>query len=71
VELYEVAVPDAWAGRTLAQLVEETTCSAVALTRGGRASLPEPGRVLAPGDIVHVTATADGASALDRRLGEG
>jgi trk system potassium uptake protein TrkA len=70
VELYEVAVPERWAGRTVAQLVEGIACALVSLTRGGRASLPEPDRVLSAGDIVHVTATIEGADLLGRRLQE-
>jgi hypothetical protein len=40
----------------------------VSLTSGGRASLPEPERVLSAGDILHVTATLEGAGRLGRRL---
>jgi len=40
----------------------------VSLTHGGRATLPEAERVLSTGDIVHVTATLDGAGQLGRRL---
>jgi trk system potassium uptake protein TrkA len=68
VELYELPVPPAWDGRTLGALLEGVACSAVSLTHGGRASLPEPQRVLAAGDIVHVTATLEGADLLGRRL---
>jgi trk system potassium uptake protein TrkA len=68
VEVYEVAVPEAWGGRTLAELVAGLGCSPVALTHGGRASLPEPGQVLAAGDVLHVTATHEGAAGLDGRL---
>ena len=68
VELYEVAVPAAWAGRTVAELVEGLACSPVSLTHGGRASLPEPGRALVAGDVLHVTATHEGAVGLGRRL---
>lgn len=70
VELYEVTVPEAWAGRTIAELVGGLACSPVSLTHAGRASLPEPGLGLAAGDVLHVTATHEGASALDRRLEE-
>jgi trk system potassium uptake protein len=68
VELYEVAVPARWAGRTLDALVAGIPCSPVSLTHGGRASLPEPERVLSAGDILHVTATLEGAGRLGRRL---
>jgi trk system potassium uptake protein TrkA len=68
VELYEVPVPTSWVGRTLGALVAGIPCSPVSLTRGGRASLPEPERVLSAGDILHVTATLEGASRLGRRL---
>jgi trk system potassium uptake protein TrkA len=68
VELYEVAVPEAWAGRTLGALLSGVPCSAVSLTRGGRASLPDPEQALAAGDIVHATATLEGADALVRRI---
>ncbi len=68
VELYEVAVPETWVGRTLDALVAGIPCSPVSLTRGGRASLPEPERVLSAGDILHVTATLEGAGRLGRRL---
>jgi len=69
VELYEVPVPPAWAGRTLGELLAGLPCSAVSFTRGGRASLPGTGQRIAAGDIVHVTATLEGADALTRRLG--
>jgi trk system potassium uptake protein TrkA len=71
VELYEVAVPVAWAGRTLGALVAGIACSPVSFTHGGRARLPEAGQALAVGDIVHVTATVEGAEALGRRLDGG
>jgi len=68
VELYEVAVPETWSGRTLGALVAGLPCAPVSLTHGGRASLPEAARVLAAGDVVHVTATLEGAGQLSRRL---
>jgi trk system potassium uptake protein TrkA len=68
VEVYELPVPEAWAGRTLGALVAGIPCSPVSLTHGGRARLPQPERVLEAGDIVHVTATLEGADQLGRRL---
>ena len=64
MELYEVAVPSGWAGRTLADLVAGIPCSAVSLTHGGRARLPEREGTLAEGDVVHLTATVEGADLL-------
>jgi trk system potassium uptake protein TrkA len=71
VEVYELQVPEAWVGRTLGDLVAGIPCSPVSLTHGGRASLPEPERALAAGDIVHVTATLEGAGQLGQRLDAG
>jgi trk system potassium uptake protein TrkA len=68
VELYEVAVPPGWAGRTLADLVAGIPCSAVSLAHGGRASLPGQEATLAEGDVVHLAATIEGADLLSRRL---
>jgi trk system potassium uptake protein TrkA len=64
VELYELPVPEAWV-RTLAASCGHS-CSP-SRSRTGRASLPERA-AFAAGDIVHVTATLDGAEALGRRL---
>jgi trk/ktr system potassium uptake protein len=70
VEVYEVTVPESWAGRTLGDFVAGVAGSVVSLTQGGRARLPEPGQRLEAGDVVHVAATHEGAAALDHRLGE-
>ena len=68
VELYELAVPEAWSGRRLASLVAEVPCSVVSLTRGGRARLPSGETLLERGDLVHVAAALEGADVLRRRL---
>jgi trk system potassium uptake protein TrkA len=68
VEVFELLVPDAFAGRSLGELVAGVPCVAVAHTHAGNAALPEPGRRLVAGDIVHVSASLDGISALRRRL---
>ena len=44
--------------------------SVVSHTQGGRARLPDPAHRLEAGDVLHVAATHEGASVLDRRLGE-
>ena len=67
---FEVIVADDGSRPDTAELVAGLPCSVVSLTQAGRARLPEPGQLLAAGDVVHVAATHEGASALDRRLGE-
>jgi trk system potassium uptake protein TrkA len=68
VEVYETAVPESWSGRTLGELLKGLDCAPVSLTRGGRASLPEPSTRLAAGDLLQVGADLGGATALQERL---
>jgi len=67
VEIHELTVPQAWSGRLVSLLVGEGSI-VVALTRGGRATLPGPDTPLETGDVLHVSATPEGLSALRRRL---
>lgn len=64
VEIYEVAVPAAWNGRTLNDLICSTTCVPVSLTRAGRAVLPSPAMKIEEGDVIHISATLEGIEAL-------
>jgi trk system potassium uptake protein TrkA len=68
VEVYELEVPAAWAGRTLDELISGTASIAVAVTRGGRAELPEASTLLRDGDLLLVSARVDGIEELRRRL---
>ena len=68
VEVYELAVPDLWRGRTLGELVQGVDCVAVSLTRGGRASLPGASDVLEADDVLQVGASLEAAAELRRRL---
>lgn len=68
VEVYELAVPEAWSGRTVGELVGGSDCIPVALTRAGRAVLPAPNMVVETGDVLHVSATLEGAQALRARM---
>ncbi len=69
VEIFELAVPEAWQGRSLQDLLPAEQCLAVALTRAGRAMLPSPEVRLEAGDVLHLSATLAGIDALRRRLG--
>jgi trk system potassium uptake protein TrkA len=68
VDVYEIAVPSAWHGRTVRELVPESGCVAVALTRSGRASLPGGELRMEAGDVLDVGATLEGIEALRKRL---
>jgi trk system potassium uptake protein TrkA len=70
VEIYEVAIPEAWAGRGIADLLPAgSECVAAAVTRAGKAMLPGPQLLLQAGDVVHVSATLAGMEDLRGRLG--
>jgi len=68
VEVYELAVPKAWQGRTLGELLPAEGCVPVALTRAGRASLPSGETRLEACDVLNVSGTLEGIEALRRRL---
>ena len=75
VEVYELIVPDGWAGHPLGELLDSPAqVYPVALTRAGRSYLPDTSIVLEAGDVVHVSSTFEGIGALYARLtkkGEG
>jgi trk system potassium uptake protein TrkA len=68
VEVYELAVSEAWKGKRLADLLAGAECVAVAHTRAGRSALPAGDLVLQAGDVVHVSAGLPGVEELRRRL---
>lgn len=68
VEIYEVAVPASWSARPLSELVPGGDGVAAAVTRAGRSMLPTPETVLEGGDVVHVSATAEGIDRIRRRI---
>ncbi len=68
VEIYELAVPDAWQGRTLQDLLPDSGCRAMALTRTGQATLPVGDAPLETGDLLLLSATMEGIEALRKRL---
>ena len=68
VEIYEFTVPEAWSGQPLQELLPPDGCLAVALTRAGRAILPSPDSRLESGDVLNLSATLQGITALRSRM---
>ena len=73
VELYEMYIPEKWNERTVSALLSgcKNTIVIAALTRAGRAELVSPDTVIKNGDILTVSATLEGVTALHARLQEG
>jgi trk system potassium uptake protein TrkA len=68
VEIYELEVPQRWNGRPLAELIPEDDCRVAAVNRAGRAMIPSPELTLETDDMVYLSATLEGVTALRRRL---
>lgn len=68
VQIYEITVPAAWAGKTVREVLPAGETLPVAVARGGRGQLPGPDFVLQDGDLLQVSATAEGLAGLRRRL---
>jgi len=69
VEVYELQVPEEWNGHSLGKLLNPLEqCYPVALSRAGRALLPEAGMKLQTGDLLNVSSTFEGIGALTDRL---
>ena len=65
VEIYEIRIPESWDGRTLGELLGNISeCRPVALTRAGRSFLPDANVKLQSGDLLNVSSTFNGISAL-------
>lgn len=72
VEIYELVIPESWAGRTWNDLCTGNAGTLpVALARAGRAILPTADTKLESGDMLNVSATFDGIKSLRARLGFG
>lgn len=72
VEVYELIIPDQWAGSTWNDLCTGNVGTLpVALTRAGRAILPAGDTVFESGDVLAVSATFDGVKSLRARLDQG
>jgi trk system potassium uptake protein TrkA len=72
VEIYEVVIPEMWSDRTWNELcVGNKGTLPVALTRAGRAILPDLETKLKSGDLLNVSATFEGIQSLRTRLDKG
>ncbi len=60
VEVYELIISEDWQDKTISDLIKCSTCKPLAITRAGRAFLPEVDTVLHSGDVLSVAATFDG-----------
>ncbi len=71
VEIYEFKVSPKWNGRALHELLTKGDCVPIAVTRAGRAVLPDPEMLLAVDDIIHFSATFEGINQMRARLENG
>jgi len=71
VELYEFLVSASWDGRALDEIFPADGCQVVAITRAGRAMLPDPAGPLQVGDVAHVSATPEVMERLRQHLEAG
>jgi trk system potassium uptake protein TrkA len=68
VEIYEFSVPAAWEGKRLREAVSDPPARVIALTRAGRASIPDPDSKILAGDVVNVAATQAGIEQLQEAV---
>lgn len=68
VEVYELLVPAQWHEHRLSELLPESGCVPIALTRSGHAVIPGSEVQLQAGDLLQVGATLDGVLKIRQRL---
>ena len=68
VEVYEFCMPDNWAGKTIAEIINPETAVVVSITRAGKAFIPSAGMKLEIGDLMHVSATFEGFEEISKLL---
>ncbi len=61
VEIYEIVIPEQWSGKYLSEVFTSSESIPVSITSAGRAVLPNPQSLVQQGDIVHFSATMEGA----------
>jgi len=70
VEVFEFSIPSSWNGHLLNDLIPPD-CQPVALTRKGRAMLPNLDTEICQDDVLLISGTQQGIDVLRNRLGEG
>lgn len=68
VEVYELKVPSELDGASLTGLLEGTETVPVSLTRAGESMLPTLDMTIKENDIIHISATLDGITALRQKV---
>jgi trk system potassium uptake protein TrkA len=69
VEVYEISIPKAWAGKTVNELLAPIKdCYPVALAKAGRSALPDGNITLQTDDVLSVSSTFEGIGKLTARL---
>lgn len=68
VEVYELTIPKNWEGKIIEELIPCADCKPIAVTRAGRAFLPELTTVLHEGDLLNIAATFDGIEETRKKL---
>jgi trk system potassium uptake protein TrkA len=69
VEVYELTIPEAWADKSIEELIPCADCKPISVTRGGKAFIVEPDFSLRAGDLLTVAATFNGIEETRKRLG--
>lgn len=68
VQIYELRIPEEWAGRKLTDLVPSECAIPVSLIRANRGSLPNPDTLLETEDVLQISATAEGLKLIRERI---
>jgi trk system potassium uptake protein TrkA len=68
VEIYELTISSSWDGKTIGDLIPCGDCKPIAITRAGRAFIPETDTMLKSGDVLNVAATFSGIEETRKNL---
>ena len=60
VEVYEIEIPSTWSGKQISDLILCEDCKWIAITRAGKAFIPNAETIMNKGDILAVAATMEG-----------